>query len=128
MVIKSVAALAIVWGGTGGPAPDRVGLDREGVTVAFVMNTLTFTGDDRDLMATPMLMLLAAFAEFERSLLRERQADSIAIATAKGVYKGRAKPGSPTRRRSLARHAESVRLKKCGHGRYSAARRQTRCQ
>ena len=102
MVIKSAAALAIVWGGTGRPAPDRAGLDREGVTVAFVMNTLTFTGDERDLMATPMLTLLAAFAEFERSLLRERQADGIAIAKAKGVYKGRAKALKPDEAQELS--------------------------
>jgi DNA invertase Pin-like site-specific DNA recombinase len=66
-------------------------LTGRGITVVFVKNSLTFTGDKRDPMATLMLTMLGAFAEFERSLLRERQAEGIAIAKAKGVYKGRAK-------------------------------------
>ncbi len=36
-----------------------------------------------------MLSLLGAFAEFERAIIRERQAEGIAIAKAKGKYKGR---------------------------------------
>ena len=40
-------------------------------------------------MATLMVTMLAAFAEFERSLIRERQSEGIAAARAKGVYKGR---------------------------------------
>jgi DNA invertase Pin-like site-specific DNA recombinase len=36
-----------------------------------------------------MVTMLAAFAEFERSLIRERQREGIAAARAKGVYKGR---------------------------------------
>ena len=38
---------------------------------------------------TLMLTMLSAFAAFERSLIRERQREGIAIAKAKGVYKGR---------------------------------------
>lgn len=38
-----------------------------------------------------MLNLLGSFAEFERSLIRERQAEGIALAKAAGRYKGRAK-------------------------------------
>ncbi len=37
------------------------------------------------------LTMLAAVAEFERDIIRERQAEGIAIAKAKGVYKGRKK-------------------------------------
>jgi DNA invertase Pin-like site-specific DNA recombinase len=33
--------------------------------------------------------MMGAFAEFERSLIRERQAEGIARAKGKGVYKGR---------------------------------------
>ncbi len=36
-----------------------------------------------------MLSLLGAFAEFERAIIRERQAEGIAIAKANGKYKGR---------------------------------------
>jgi DNA invertase Pin-like site-specific DNA recombinase len=35
--------------------------------------------------------MLGAVAEFERSLIRERQREGIAIAKTKGVYKGRKK-------------------------------------
>lgn len=44
--------------------------------------------DPRDQL-TPNL--LGSFAEFERSLIRERQAEGIALAKAAGKYKGRAK-------------------------------------
>ena len=50
---------------------------------------MTFTGEDSP-VATLMLSVMGAFAEFERSLIRERQREGIAIAKAKGsVYKGR---------------------------------------
>ena len=45
-------------------------------------------------MATLMLSLLGAVAQFERSLLLERQREGIAKAKARGAYKGR-KPLSP---------------------------------
>ena len=38
-----------------------------------------------------MLGLLGAVAEFERSIIRERQAEGIARAKERGVYKGRAR-------------------------------------
>jgi len=63
-------------------------LTKKGVKVAFVKENLTFTGDDAQL---PLLMLsmMGAFAEFERSLLLERQREGIALAKARGAYKGR---------------------------------------
>lgn len=41
-------------------------------------------------MSTLLLNLLDAVAEFERSLTRERQAEGIALAKTRNVYKGRA--------------------------------------
>lgn len=38
-----------------------------------------------------MLGLFGSVAEFERAIIRERQAEGIAKAKARGVYKGRAK-------------------------------------
>lgn len=38
-----------------------------------------------------MLSMLGTFAEYERSLIRERQKEGIAIAKTKGKYKGRPK-------------------------------------
>ena len=40
-------------------------------------------------MATLMLSVMGAFAEFERALIKERQREGIALAKQKGVYKGR---------------------------------------
>jgi len=63
-------------------------LTNRGVTVEFVKNHLTFSGK-ADPMAKLMMTMLAAFGEFERDLIRERQREGIAIAKARGVYKGR---------------------------------------
>jgi len=65
------------------------GLTGRGVAVTFTTQAMTFTGDDSP-MNTLMLQLLGAVGQFERSLIRERQREGIAIAKAKGnVYTGR---------------------------------------
>lgn len=38
------------------------------------------------------MSMMVAVAEFERSLIRERQREGIAVAKANGVYKGRSRP------------------------------------
>ena len=63
-------------------------LTSSGVKVEFVKESLTFAGDDSS-MNTLLLSLLGAFAEFERSLILERQREGISIAKAAGKYKGR---------------------------------------
>ncbi|WP_074351257.1 recombinase family protein [Mycobacteroides abscessus] len=63
-------------------------LTARGVRVHFVKENLTFTGDDSP-MSTLLLSMLGAVAEFERSMIRERQREGIELAKAKGVYKGR---------------------------------------
>ncbi|RPE77646.1 MULTISPECIES: recombinase family protein [unclassified Frondihabitans] len=64
---------------------------RKGATVVFVKEQQTYGRDAEDAMGQLMLNLLGAFAEFERSLIRERQAEGIRIAKAAGKYLGRAK-------------------------------------
>ena len=64
------------------------GLTAKGVLVKFHKEGLTFTGEDSP-MSNLLLSLLGAVAEFERSLIRERQREGIAIAKTKGIYKGR---------------------------------------
>lgn len=64
-------------------------LNARGVEVEFVKEGLRFTGKE-DAMAKLMLNIMGAFAEFERSLIKERQREGIAIAKKQGVYKGRA--------------------------------------
>lgn len=63
-------------------------LNAKGVTVEFVSERLTFDGSENP-MSSLMLNLLGAFAEFERAIIKRRQAEGISIAKAKGVYKGR---------------------------------------
>ena len=63
-------------------------LTGRGVKVEFVKEGLTFTGDDSP-MNTLLLSMLGAVAEFERSMIRERQREGIELAKAKGVYTGR---------------------------------------
>lgn len=63
-------------------------LTGRGVRVRFVKEGLTF-GDTADPCAVLMLSVMGATAEFERALILERQAEGIAVAKAKGVYKGR---------------------------------------
>jgi len=61
----------------------------KGASVTFHKENLPFTGDDSNPMNKLMLTMLGAFSEFERSIMLERQREGIAIAKAKGKYKGR---------------------------------------
>ena len=63
----------------------------KGVSLKFHKNNLTFSPDSKDHMAKLQLTMLAAFAEFERELIRERQREGIAIAKAQGKYAKRRK-------------------------------------
>lgn len=58
------------------------------VKVQFLKENLTFNGEDSP-MSNLLLSMMGAFAEFERSIIRERQLEGIAIAKKKGVYSGR---------------------------------------
>lgn len=63
-------------------------LTEEQIRVEFIKEGLTFTGEDSP-MSTLLLSVMGAFAEFERSLIRERQREGIEIAKKNGKYKGR---------------------------------------
>lgn len=63
----------------------------KGVNLKFHKNNLTFSPDSKDHMAKLQLTMLAAFAEFERELIKERQREGIAIAKAQGKYAKRRK-------------------------------------
>ena len=63
-------------------------LTGRGVVIEFVKEGLTFTSED-NAMSKLLLSVMGAFAEFERSLIKERQREGIALAKQKGVYKGR---------------------------------------
>ena len=76
----------------------------KGVSVEFVKEHLAFTGDDSP-MANLMLSVMGAFAEFERALIRERQAEGIAKAKQRGAYKGRKKSLAENEIRALINRA-----------------------
>ncbi|SER81581.1 Site-specific DNA recombinase [Tranquillimonas rosea] len=82
-------------------------LNDKGVAVTFLTERLSFTADADDAFAKLQLQMMGAFAEFERSIIRKRQAEGIAKAKANGVYKGR----KPSIDRSEVR-----RLKDAGFG------------
>lgn len=63
-------------------------LTGRGVMVEFHKERLTFTGEDSP-MSNLLLSMLGAVAEFERSIILERQREGIAIAKSDGKYKGR---------------------------------------
>lgn len=62
-------------------------LTSNGIKVQFMKESLTFTGDDSP-MNTMLLSMLGAVAEFERSMILDRQKEGIAKAKAAGKYKG----------------------------------------
>jgi DNA invertase Pin-like site-specific DNA recombinase len=63
-------------------------LTARGIRIQFLKESLTFTGDDSS-MSKLLLNIMGAFAEFERSLILERQKEGIALAKERGAYKGR---------------------------------------
>lgn len=64
-------------------------LTDEGATVVFHKESLRFAADTEDPTANLMLGVLGSFAEFERAIIRERQAEGIALAKKAGKYTGR---------------------------------------
>ena len=79
-------------------------LTGRGVAVQFVKEQLTFTAEDAP-TATLLLSVLGAFAEFERALIRERQLEGIALAKARGAYKGRKPSLAPSQAEALRARA-----------------------
>ena len=71
-------------------------ITEKGVKINFLKENLTF---DPQQSASPMskliLGVMGAVAEFERELIHERQREGIALAKARGAYKGREKMVTP---------------------------------
>ncbi|MHB1787632.1 MAG: recombinase family protein [Acidimicrobiales bacterium] len=81
-------------------------LNGRGVKIEFVKEQLTFSGEDSP-MATLLLSVMGAFAEFERALIRERQREGVALAKERGAYKGRRPTLSEEERAVLRSRAAS---------------------
>jgi DNA invertase Pin-like site-specific DNA recombinase len=78
-------------------------LTGRGVTVQFVKESLIFTDEENNAMSKFLLSVMGAFAEFERSLIRERQREGIVLAKKKGLYRGRKKSLTPEKAEELRR-------------------------
>lgn len=63
-------------------------LTTKGITVTFIQEGQSYSANPSP-TGRLLLGMLGAVAEFERSIIRERQAEGIARAKARGVYKGR---------------------------------------
>ena len=73
-----------------------------GVTVEFRLEQLTFKPDSSaDPIAKMMLQVIGSIAEFERSMIKERQREGITLAIASGTQFGRRRSLSDTQLRSL---------------------------
>lgn len=64
-------------------------LNAKGVSIRFIKDNLTFPPEGSDGASRLYLSILGAVAEFERSIIKQRQREGIEKAKAKGVYKGR---------------------------------------
>ena len=70
-------------------------LNDKGVTIHFISESLSFSDDGGNAFQTLQLQMLGAFAQFERTMIRKRQAEGIAKAKAKGVYAQRKRTVNP---------------------------------
>jgi len=81
-------------------------LTDRGVAIEFLKEHLAFNGEDAP-MATLMLSVMGAVAEFERTLIRERQREGIAVAKQHGVYRGRPRSLHPEQIEELRRRVDA---------------------
>jgi DNA invertase Pin-like site-specific DNA recombinase len=82
-------------------------LNGKGASVSFISERLSFSAEQSDALSRLQLQMMGAFAEFERSIIRKRQAEGIAKAKQRGVYKGR---------KATIETAQIARLKALGVG------------
>ena len=80
-----------------------------GAAVHFKSENLSFSSKSNDPFAKLQLQMMGAFAEFERNLIKRRQAEGIAKAKAAGKYKNAG-------RKVTIDVAEVQRLHAAGHG------------
>ena len=82
-------------------------ITRRGIKIHFIKENLIFTGDDSP-MSKMILSIMGSLAEFERSMIRERQREGIDAAMKAGKYKGgRKKVLSEEQQAELKRRVEA---------------------
>lgn len=60
-----------------------------GASIRFIKENMKFSPEKNSSMDNLLFNILASFAEFERQLIKERQAEGIKIAKEKGKFKGK---------------------------------------
>lgn len=67
--------------------------NKKGICIHFIQQGIKTLNDDgtENPISKMIISVLGVVAEMERNLIKERQAEGVAIAKANGVYKGRAK-------------------------------------
>lgn len=79
---------------------------RRGISVRFHREGLSFGVDQANAIDELLLSMLGAVAAFERSMIRERQAEGIAKAKQRKVYKGR-QPIPQDKREAIVRDLQA---------------------
>ncbi len=64
-------------------------ITNKGCSIVFLKENLRFEPEKNNAINNLMMQILASIAEFERNLIKTRQAEGIAIAKAKGKFKGK---------------------------------------
>ena len=83
-------------------------IEEKGATICSIKESF----DTRTPAGKLQMTMLAAVAEFERAMIKERQAEGIAIAKKKGVYKGRKAVTVPNLAELYAKHKSGIPLAK----------------
>jgi DNA invertase Pin-like site-specific DNA recombinase len=86
-------------------------LTGRGVRVEFVKEGMAFDAASPDPYTRCLMQVMGSFAELERNLIRNRQAEGIALAKQRGVYKGRQPALTPEEvQAARQRHRDGVTL------------------
>ena len=81
-------------------------LNDKGISIEFLSERLTFSGGSDDTFAKLQLQMMGSFAEFERKIIRKRQAEG--IAKAKGVYENRKRAKKVSQKRIAKLKADGL--------------------
>ncbi|SHI15819.1 recombinase family protein [Desulfofustis glycolicus] len=77
-------------------------ITEKGAVISFVKEGMEFSTGQADPVKQAMFGMLSVFAQFERSLIKQRQAEGIASAKAKGKHLGRPAKLTATQREKIS--------------------------
>jgi len=87
------------------------GLNNRGISIVFLKENMTFSADTKNPMNEMLLTIIGSIAQFERSLIKERQAAGITAAKKRGVQFGRRASITPEQIASIKLDAEKIGVK-----------------